>query len=435
MAVDLTNWAGNYRYGAGVVHHPETLDELRRLACTRPSLQVLATRHSFSAIGDAEELVASDRLAGAGEITIDRDAMTVAVGPAVTYAQLADALEGDAAPGEALALANMASLPHISVIGAVATGTHGSGDALGNLATAVRGMRFVTSAGEVVDIDAGDPRFPGAVVHLGALGIVVRATLAVEPSYRLSQRVYEGMDWDQLAEHLDEVTTAGRSVSVFHAFGERVREVWVKGDPVAPARPSLFGARAATGPRNPVPGADPAFCTEQLGEPGPWCERLPHFRAGFAPSAGEEIQSEWFVAQDDGLAAISALRSELGARIRPLLYISEMRTIAADELWLSPNHRRDSIALHFTWRREPEAVRAIVAEVERVLAGFSARPHWGKVFSVTGEALRVQYPRLPDFLALRRELAPRGVFTNAWLSETLGLAGCDSGSGSDAGSG
>ena len=412
--LELTNWAQNHHYRARVLHRPETLDELRRLASTVRSLRALGTRHTFTGMGDAEELVVLDRLPGGAEITIDRTAMTVTVGPTVTYAQLGAVLEG-----AGLALANMASLPHIAVVGAVATGTHGSGDALGNLATSVSAMRLVTSAGDVLDLDRQDPRFPGAVVHLGALGIVTQVTLSVEPSYWLRQRVYVDMEWDQLAANLEAITAAGRSVSVFHRFGERVREVWVKDEDAAPERASLFGAAPAAEPRNPVPGADPAHCTPQLGVAGPWCDRLPHFRAGFTPSAGEEIQSEWLVARRDGIAALTALRQELAAQLRPSLYVAEMRTIAADELWMSPCYRRDSIALHFTWHRDPRAVGALCSEVERVLAPFSPRPHWGKAFEAGAASLASLYPRLPEFLALRRELDPRGAFINAWLSERL----------------
>jgi alditol oxidase len=411
-SAELSNWAGNYRYSATLVHHPETLDELRRLAATLPSLRALGTRHTFTGMGDAAELVALDRLAGADEIAIDAERMTVTVGPAVTYAQLAEELEP-----AGLALANMASLPHISVIGAVITGTHGSGDALGNLATSVRGLRLVTSTGDVVDIGAEDPRFPGAVVNLGALGIVTHLTVAVEPSYQLWQRVYLGLEWDQLAQNLDAITAAGRSVSLFHNFGERVNDVWVKANAAAPQPEGLFGARAATEPRNPVPGADPSFATAQLGVPGPWCDRLPHFRAGFTPSFGEEIQSEWFVPREHGIAAITALRQELGPRMQPLLFISEIRTIAADELWMSPHQGRDSIGLHFTWHRAPDAVSGICVEVERVLAPFSPRPHWGKVFEAMSIADR--YPRFAEFEALRAELDPRGAFTNAWFTQKL----------------
>jgi xylitol oxidase len=412
--VQLSNWAGNYSYTASALHQPETLDELRRLLAGARSAQALSTRHTFSPIGDAEELIAVDRLAGAGEITINREAMTATVGPAVTYAQLAEALEP-----AGLALSNMASLPHISVIGAAATGTHGSGDRLGNLATAVRAMQLVTGDGDLIELAAGDPRFPGAVVHLGALGIVVRATLALEPSYALSQHVYEGMEWDTLAANLDAITSAGRSVSVFHCFGEQVREVWVKAESGAALGDELFGSRAASGPRNPVPGADPTFCTEQLGVPGAWCDRLPHFRAGFTPSAGEEIQSEYFVARADGLAAITALREQLGERIRPLLYVSETRTVASDELWMSPHYGRDSIGIHFTWHREPLAVRELCAAVEHVLEPFAPRPHWGKAFEATAMTVAPCYPRVDDFRALRDDLDPRGVFVNAWLEEKV----------------
>jgi xylitol oxidase len=414
VPVELSNWAGNYRYGARRVHRPQTRDELRVLASTLPALRALGTRHTFTGMGDADELVALDRLAGADEITIDAEGMTVSVGPAVTYAMLAIALET-----EGLALANMASLPHISVIGAVITGTHGSGDALGNLATSVRALGLMTSTGDELEIGYDDPRFPGVVVNLGALGIVTRATLAVEHSYQLWQRVYQSLEWDQLAENLDAITTAGRSVSVFHCFGERAREVWVKADAGAPQPESLFGARAATAPLNPVPGADPSFCTEQLGVAGPWCDRLPHFRAGFTPSAGAEIQSEWFVARADAITAITAIREQLAQRIRPLLFVSETRTIAADELWMSPHYRRDSIGIHFTWHREPDAVRELCVEVERVLEPFSPRPHWGKAFQQEGATLADHYERLADFDALRRELDPRGAFANAWLNRTL----------------
>jgi xylitol oxidase len=389
--------------------------ELRRLVADAGALRILNTGHTFNAMTDCDVLVGLDQLEGAQAIEVDRETMSVAVGPAVTYAQLAVALEA-----KGLALANMASLPHISVAGGVATGTHGSGDRLGNLATSVRAVRLLTGEGGQIEIGMSDPRFPGAVIHLGALGIVVGVTLAVEPSYQLRQDVYLGMDWGALAENLDAISSAGRSVSVFHDFGRQAREVWVKRDPNAEPGPGreLFGAVAATTPRNPVPGGDPVNCTPQLGVPGPWHERLPHFRSGFAPSAGDEIQSEWFVAREDGMTAIQALR-ELADLIQPILYVAEMRTIAADDLWLSGEYDRDSIGLHFTWRREPEAVTSACAEVERTLAPFSPRAHWGKVFGLGAAAIADSFPRLKDFLTLRDELDPSGKFLNAWLREKL----------------
>jgi alditol oxidase len=408
----LVNWSGSHRYRATELHRPQTVEELRRLVTRgRGGLQVLGTRHTFTAIGDADGLIALDRLQDAHAIEIDAAAQTARVGAAVTYAELAGALNA-----RGWALANLASLPHISVVGAVATATHGSGTRLGNLATSVRGLELVTSDGDRVTLASGDPRLPGAAVHLGALGVVTAAMLAIEPYYELRQDVYLGLGWEALAAHFDEVMSAGRSVSVFHDFGQRTREVWVKGDPGRGAPTDLFGALPAQEPHNPVPGGLPENCTAQLGSAGPWSERLPHFRSGFTPSAGEEIQSEWFVAREDAMRAIDALRP-LGARIREVLQIAELRVIAADELWMSPHFGRDSAGLHFTWRLEPEPVARTCAEIERALAPLAPRPHWGKLFSPG--PLPWAPERLADFLALRAELDPSGRFVNAWLRERV----------------
>ena len=402
------NWSGNYHYRATAVRHPTSRDELRRIVAAASSVHALGSRHSFTAIGDATELIALDRMDD--QITIDREASTVTVPAATTYAELADTLNS-----AGLALANMASLPHISVGGAIATATHGSGERLGNLATSVTGLELVTSSGEVVAFQRGDRDFDGLVVGLGALGVVTRVTLAVEPYYEASQLVYEEMEWDALFEHFDEIEAAGNSVSVFHRFGERTEQVWVKRHAPAEDGPSeLFGARAATAQRNPLAGADPVNATPQLGEVGPWSERLPHFRSGFTPSSGEEIQSEAFVARGDGIAAVRALR-ELADEIRPLLLVCELRAIAADSLWLSPQYGRDTIALHFTWRRDQRAVEQAVAKVESALKPLGVRSHWGKVTSLRAADLAPLYERLDDFRRLRDALDPRGAFANGWL--------------------
>jgi xylitol oxidase len=419
----LSNWSGSHRYRAHAVHAPRTVEELRRLiAGASGTLRALGTRHTFSAIGDARELISLERLPKANAIEIDGMSGTATVGPAVTYAELAGALRS-----RGLALHNMASLPHISVAGAIATATHGSGTGLGNLATAVRGLELVAGDGDLVRLEDGDPRLAGAAVHLGALGVVTAVTLAVLPDYELRQDVYLDLEWAALAEHFEAVMRAGRSVSVFHDFGERAREVWVKRDPArgepgaAYGTPGeLFGAVAATEPRNPVPGAPAENCTAQLGSVGPWSERLPHFRSGFTPSAGQEIQSEWFVAREDGVAAVQALRP-LGPRIREVLQVAELRVIAADELWMSPQHARETAGLHFTWRLEPASVAEVCAEIERALAPLAPRPHWGKLFP-RGRAAWTPH-RLADFLSLRDELDPAARFANDWFGERLLGAG------------
>jgi alditol oxidase len=409
--VTETNWAGTHAYRAGVLHRPASVDELRRIVADAPRIRVLGSRHSFTDIADSDALVSLDGLPA--DVAVDRDARTVTVGGALRYGELAEALHG-----EGLALHNLASLPHISVAGAVATATHGSGDRNGNLATAVAGLELVTSEGDVVTARRGEPDFDGMVVGLGALGAVTRVTLDVEPAYEVRQRVFEGLAWDALAGHFDAITSAGYSVSVFTRWGDTADQVWVKRrvDATEPedVRPDLFGAVAATVDRHPILGIDPVNCTPQLGRPGRWSDRLPHFRMGFTPSAGEEIQSEYVVPRRHGLAAIAAIRA-IGDAVRAVLQVSEIRTIAADDLWLSMQHGTDTVAIHFTWTREPAAVAEAVERVEAALAPFAFRPHWGKLFAADAAAIAQRYERLPDFRALAERLDPRGAFRNAWL--------------------
>jgi alditol oxidase len=410
-----TNWSGNYAYRAATLHQPGTIPELQELVARASAVRVLGSRHSFTAMGDSEELIALHRLPG--EISVDHASHTVSVPSHTTYAELAEALNR-----EGVALHNMASLPHISVAGAVATGTHGSGTDKGNLATAVRELQMVTAAGELISMNAETPDFDGMVVGLGALGVVTQLRLAVEPYYEMRQHVYEGLTWESLFEHFAQITAAGESVSVFHRFGDRTEQVWVKRraddadddeDPRA-----LFGAHVATTALHPVLGGDPINCTDQLGVVGPWSERLPHFRSGFTPSSGEELQSEFFVAREDAVAAVQAVRT-LADKIVPLLLVCELRTIAADTLWLSPHYERDSVSIHFTWRRRPALVERVLREIERVLAPFDARAHWGKVFTADVDTIASLYPRIADFRRLRDWLDPAGAFVNDWLRRVV----------------
>ncbi len=417
--MEQLNWAGNVVYGARRLHCPTSVEALRELVAAAPRIRVLGSRHSFNTIADSCELVSLRALPAA--VDVDREAGTVSCPAALTYGELAQALHA-----EGVALANLGSLPHISVGGAVSTATHGSGDRNGNLATAVAGLELVTSAGELIVARRGDADFEGLVVGLGALGALTRITLDVEPAYQLTQRVYEDLSWDAIGEHFDAVTACGYSVSVFTRWGQLAGEVWVKqrvGEAPEQAPAELFGARAATAPRHPIPGADPAACTTQLGVPGPWSERLPHFRLQFEPSAGEELQSEYFVARAHARPAIDALR-RLAPRIRPVLHVSEIRTIAADELWMSPQYRRDTVAIHFTWQRDQERVERVLADLEDALAPFEARPHWGKVFLAEAVTIAPLYERLADFARLVARLDPRGAFRNDWLeTRVLGAPG------------
>jgi xylitol oxidase len=394
------------------IHRPSSLEELQEIVAAARQVRAVGSHHSFNDIADAEEQVTLSALPA--DLVVDRDAATVSFGAGLTYGELAGALER-----EGVALHNLASLPHISVAGAVATASHGSGDGNRNLATAVAALELVTSSGELVTAARGDTDFDGMVVGLGALGVVARLTLDVEPAYEMRQRVFEALEWDALFEHFDAITGSGYSVSVLSYLGDAVDQVWVRSrvtEEPEVVRGDLFGARPATVDRHPILGLDPVNCTPQLGRPGPWSARLPYFRMGFTPSAGEELQSEYLVAREHAGPAIEAVRA-LADRIRPVLHVCEIRTIAADRLWMSPQYERDSVGIHFTWALEPEAVMDVLADLEPALEPFDPRPHWGKLFLHAP-----RYERVADFARLADRLDPRGAFSNGWLqTRVLGL--------------
>ena len=414
------NWAGNLSYRAAEVAHPASVDELRgRLAAGGP-VRMLGTRHCFNDIADTDgALIALDRMPRIIEVNGQRDAVRVSGG--LRYGDIAPVLHD-----QGLALANLASLPHISVAGAVATGTHGSGDGIGSLAAAVRALTVLTASGEVRRLQRGDADFAGAVVSLGALGAVLDITLDVEPAYTVAQHVYDGPGWDAVLADLDAVTGIGTSVSLFSTWRrtDAADLLWVKQrqpDGRADERAGLaatLGAAVADGKRHPILGVDAEACTEQGGVPGEWFQRLPHFKLEFTPSAGAELQSEYLVPRTDAVAAIEAVRS-LAERIAPLLLVNEIRTVRADALWLSPAYRTDIVGLHFTWRPDEQAVRALLPELEAALPA-SARPHWGKIFTLDAAEVRARNPRWDDFAALRAAWDPERRFVNDYLAR-LGL--------------
>ena len=412
-----TNWAGNIVYRASQLARPGDLAELQELVAASPRMRAVGTGHSFNRIADTPGVLVS--LAGLPPaIGIDPDRATVTLAGGVTYQELTAQL--DAA---GWALRSMASLPHLSVAGACATASHGSGDANGNLATAVSGMDLITADGEVRTLlrDADGEQFRGAVVGLGALGIVARLTLDLVPSYQVRQYVYEGLPAAMLRSHFEEIFASGYSVSVFTDWqGSQHNQVWVKlrtGDgagTAAPPGPRWMGAELAGQQVYPVPGGSPDHATEQLGVPGPWQERLPHFRAGFTPSSGSELQSEYLLPRQLAAGAFDAVAS-LASLLKPVLQITEIRTVAPDDLWLSPSYQRDTVAVHFTWIKDPAAVTPVVAALEQVLHPLGARPHWAKVFGTAPQAVRALYARSADFQQLVQAFDPGGKFRNNFI--------------------
>ena len=407
-----TNWAGNITYGASAIHAPRTLDQLQEIVRRARKLRALGSRHSFNRIADTDgDLVSMRGLAGI--LDINAAARTVTAEGGITYGQLCPVL--DAA---GFALHNLASLPHISVVGAVTTATHGSGNTNKNLAAAVAALEIVTATGEIVSLRRGDADFDGAVVGLGALGVVSKITLDIQPRFEVREDIYTDLPFATLVDNFDAITGAAYSVSSFtHWKGDTIGFVWLKnlaGN--TPPAGEFFGAKAQTRPWHPIAEIDPAPVTQQMGVPGPWYLRLPHFRMEFTPSAGAELQSEYFVARRDAVAALRALYAVQDKISSPLM-VSEIRTMAADDLWLSHNYKEDCLAFHFTWRQEWPAVREALLAIEAALAPLKPRPHWGKLFTMDRATLQSRYARLGDFRALAARHDPNGKFRNAFLDE------------------
>ncbi|CAN5299522.1 FAD-binding protein [soil metagenome] len=401
-----SNWAQYHEYGAKILHRPTSLDELQDVVARAPKIRALGSRHSFNDIADSAELVTLEGMPPA--IAIDPESETVSFSAGLRYGDLGTVLERSG-----WALRNLASLPHISVAGAVATGTHGSGDRNGTLSRAVSGLVLVTASGAIRTISPADPEFDGSVVALGALGVVHRITLDIEPTFQVRQDVYTGLTWAKLLAHYDAITSRAYSVSIFTDWtGDEVGTVWLKSR-IGETKPpqDLFGATPAHTGRHPLPDQPASNTTEQRGIPGPWIDRLPHFKLGFTPSNGDELQTEYIVPRRNAVAAVSAVRA-MSDRITPHLHITELRSMAADSLWLSGAYETDAIGIHFTWKKEPDAVLALLPVIEEALAPFAARPHWGKLFHAVDKSL---YPRLGDFVELALELDPEGKFRNAFL--------------------
>jgi len=413
--IKLKNWAGNFEYGTENIHHPKTLDEVQDIVRRAEKIRTLGSRHSFNQIADSpQDIISSDNLNCV--ISLDKDHLTVTVEGGIRYGELSQYLHK-----EGFALHNLASLPHISVAGACATATHGSGVKNGNLATAVSAMELVTADGEVVNVSRekdGDT-FNGMVVGLGGFGVVTKVTLDIQPTFDVQQDIYENLSLHELEHHFDEIMSSGYSVSLFTDWEtESINQVWVKrrlsDGKKLEAESNLFGATPATRRMHPIAKISSENCTEQMGIPGAWQDRLPHFRMDHTPSSGEELQTEYFVAREHAVAALLAL-NEIREHIAPLLMISEVRTIAADDLWMSMCYKQDSVALHFTWKMDQPAVQQLLPMIEAQLASFDVRPHWGKLFTLSPMQLEMYYERMQDFRTLLKQYDPQGKFRNAFL--------------------
>lgn len=415
----LTNWAGNLEYGTDHVTTASSVEVVQDFIKKQQKMKVLGTRHCFNEIANSTNQFLSlkpmDKV-----VDLDAAARTVTIEAGMTYGQLCPYLDG-----KGWALHNLASLPHISIAGACSTATHGSGEKNGNLATAVSALEMVDAAGSVVRLSRqkDGETFPGAVVGLGALAAITRVTLDIQPRFTMQQYVYQNLPLHELKEYFDAIQAAAYSVSLFTDWrNESINEVWLKkrmedGREVD-APKDFYGAKLATRNLHPIIELSAENCTEQMGVPGPWYERLPHFRMGFTPSAGKELQSEYFVPRQNAVEAILAVQ-RLHDQVSPHLLITEIRTIAADDLWMSPCFHQPSVTIHFTWKQDWPAVSKLLPVIERELAPFHPRPHWGKLFTIDPQQLRSSYSKLPEFVELSRRYDPRGKFQNQFLQRYI----------------
>jgi len=414
------NWAGNITYQATDWKNPTSTKEVQQIVRDSKKVKAVGSRHSFNTITDTEETLVSlsqmDKV-----VDLDTDNMTVTVQGAMLYGDLSQYLQENG-----YALHNLASLPHISVVGAAMTGTHGSGEKNGNLATSVSALEIVTGTGEVVHVsrDEHGDKFNGMVVSLGALGIVTQITLDIEPSFDVRQDVYLELPFEQVYANFDAIQASAYSVSLFTRWeNDTVMQAWLKSrdDADFTLGDDFYGGLRASVACSPVGDDLTERCTEQLGQTGAWLDRLPHFRMAFTPSHGDEIQAEYFVPRAHAISALQAVNN-LQAEITPLLHVSEIRAMTGDDLWLSPAYGRETVAIHFTWKPLWEQIQPVLTKIESALAPYQVRPHWGKVYTMPAEDVIAEYDRFDDFRQLVAEYDPDGKFQNDFLRDYFNYA-------------
>jgi alditol oxidase len=401
----MQNWSKNIDFGEKTYLQPQSLTELQEMIRSHTKIRARGSAHSFNEIANSDHhAINLSKMPRVIEVNEVKRSVKVSAG--MTYGELAPVLDK-----EGWALHNLASLPHISIAGSIATGTHGSGVKNQNLANQVISLSVVTADGDLKTFTAADSEFNALVVGLGLGAIVYQYELKIEESYQIRQVIYPEIPLAEIRGNFDQIMSSAYSVSYFTDWDDpQIGNLWCKFRDEERIPESIGGAVAATKKFHPIPSVDPQACTEQLGEPGAWFERLPHFKLEFTPSVGEEIQSEFFVARKDADAALAAVAA-LGAEISPLLWITELRTIAADNLLLSGSYQRDTLAIHFTWKKV-DAIYPVIAKIENALKPFEARPHWGKVYTTKFEEAVSAFPEFAKFKATMKSLDPDKKFEN-----------------------
>lgn len=410
----MKNWSRNVEFQDLAYLQPSSLQELQEVIRENERIRVRGTAHCFNQIADTSAV--SVNLSHMPEvIEIDGRVPSVTVSAGMTFGQLAPRLNQ-----EGWALSNLASLPHISIAGSVATGTHGSGITNQNLANQILSLHVVLEDGTLKKISKGEELFDPLVVGLGLGVVVYKYEMKIEKTFNIRQVIYEEISRIELQRDFDSIMSSAYSVSYFTDWSNLGRgNLWCKFRASEIIPDSIAGSKKANQKYHPIPSFNPEACTDQLEIPGPWHERLPHFKLEFTPSAGDEIQSEFFLDIKDASDAISALE-KIASEIYPLLWISEIRTIAADNLWLSGSYHRTTAAIHFTWKRS-DAIYPLIKKIETLLSQFAYRPHWGKAFFARPDYLKRVFPQVDEFKKVIMGLDPSQKFSNSFTRDKLGF--------------
>jgi len=426
------NWSGYVSCPQARVVTPGTHDELvatlREAARAGLPVRMAGGGHSFTPLVASTGLIVSlDGLQGI--VAVDPQARVARVRAGTRLWAL-----GGALAEHGLAMENLGDINVQSIAGATSTGTHGTGIAFGNLATQIVGLSFVQADGSEIAASATENAdlFQGGRIGLGSLGVISEISLALVPAYRLRLE-RDRMDLEECLVRADELVARNRNFEFYWMPHTDVVQTKAWNITDAPAdrhdwkrwandvllENAAFGALCGLGK------AVPALCPPL----GRFCASL--FSRSEQVDASHSMlatvravrfnEMEWSLPAARGADALREIRALIARREFPLMFPLEYRWVRGDDLWLSPNHGRDSVHISVHQYRGMPFQRYFDA-VQAICLNHGGRPHWGKVHSLKGRQLAALYPRWDDFLALRERMDPAGRYLSPYMRELFGLA-------------
>ena len=429
------NWAKTVYYNH-TIHYPKTVEEIQHILQYHAKIRVLGSMHSFNNITKLPQEFNGVyiSMSNMNQVIKCCRGERVTIQPGITFGELGEYLHE-----RNFGFHNMASLPHITVGGAISTGTHGAGVFNGNLASHVMQVKLISADGKLRTYRIGqDPEFQHIPVSFGLAGIIVEIELDIVPDYDIQQCIYENLPFNTIKK--SDYKTAFSSAYSFSIFTQwknrKFTSIWAKyrlrkgrngnEESIMIDCPDMNKIKPSSNKVHPLPGGDTSFVSGGIGknykEPG--YVGLPHFLMEGVPSQGEELQSEYFVSSHMFDVVIEVLfhHFEENPKLYDLLYVSEMRFVAGDKLTLSPQHvLGSSIGFHFTWKKEFDQVVDALKGIENVLKPYNALPHMGKLFTMTGRELEGKYGQrnLRAFQSFVAPLDPLKKFVNPFLQNLI----------------